>query len=114
MGRGCRQGDPLSPYIFLVCSEILGCLIRKNKNRTGFKIANCECKISQYADDSTVIIDGSNKSLHQALNTLDAFERISGLKVNDDKTNVVYIGSLCNKAPNPNVTDKKLNFGKRR
>ena len=57
-----------------------------------------------------MILDGSNKSLRQALNILDVFERISGLKVNDDKTNVVYIGSLCNKAPNPNVTDKKLNW----
>ena len=91
LGRGCRQGDPLSPYIFLICAEMLGCLIRKNQSISGIVIDNIECKISQYADDSTVILDGSNRSLLQTLKTLDLFERLSGLKVNEEKTNVVYI-----------------------
>ena len=108
LGRGCRQGDPLSPYIFLICAEMLGCLIRKNQGISGIVIDNIECKISQYADDSTVILDGSNRSLLQTLETLDLFERMSGLKVNEEKTNVVYIGSLANQMPNPNITQKKF------
>ena len=112
LGRGCRQGDPLSPYIFLICAEMLGCLIRKNQMISGIVIDNIECKISQYADDSTVILDGSNRSLLQTLETLDLFERMSGLKVNEEKTNVVYIGSLANQMPNPNITQKKLKWVK--
>jgi hypothetical protein len=97
LNRGCRQGDPLSPYIFLICAEILGCLVRKNKDIAGIVVENNVCKITQYADDSTVILDGSDESLLQTLNTLNLFQRLSGLKINEDKTNVVYIGSLRNK-----------------
>ena len=71
LGRGCRKGDPLSPYIFLICSEMLGYLIRKNQGISGIVIDNIEFKIFQYADDSTVLLDGSNRSLLQTLVTLD-------------------------------------------
>ena len=32
LGRGCRQVDPLAHYIFILCVEILGILVRNNKN----------------------------------------------------------------------------------
>ena len=49
--RGCRQGDPLSPYIFILCIEILAIMIRNNKDITGIKISEKEKKLSLYADD---------------------------------------------------------------
>ena len=110
LGRGCRQGDPLSPYVFLICAEALGYLIRKNKNIKGIAVDNIECKISQYADDSTIILDGSNESLLQTLNILELFKQLSGLKINEDKTNVIYIGSLRYMRPNRNITSKKLHW----
>ena len=38
--RGCRQGDPISPYIFILCVEILGIMIRNDRNMQGIKINN--------------------------------------------------------------------------
>ena len=70
-GRGCRQGDPISPYLFIICAEILGILIRNNRDIKGIKINGEEYKISQYADDTSLFTDGSPQSLDGILQTLD-------------------------------------------
>ena len=94
LGRGCRQGDPLSPYVFLLCAEILGILIRNNLNIKGINLLNKEFKISQYADDTAIFLDSSEASLKTSLDVLDVFYKLSGLKVNLDKTKAMWIGSM--------------------
>lgn len=54
--RGCRRGDPLSPYLFTLCAEILAVLIRNNKNIKGIKMNNTIFVISQYADDTSILM----------------------------------------------------------
>ena len=39
---GCRQGDPISPYLFILCVEILATMIRQNKNIKGILIGETE------------------------------------------------------------------------
>ena len=63
LGRGVRQGCPLSPYLFILAVEVLATAIRKNKKITGITINKNEFKISQYADDTILILDGSETSL---------------------------------------------------
>ena len=87
IGRGCRQGDPVSTSIFVLCAEILALMIRSNKNIKGIFINNKEYKLSQYADDTSVILDGSENSLRETVNVLHDFSIISF-----DKTQVVWIG----------------------
>ena len=84
ISRGCRQGDPLSPYIFILSNKI-----RNNKSIKGMHINQSEHTISQYADDTSVFLDGSEKSL----NELEDFAYISGLKNNFEKTQLVWIDS---------------------
>ena len=94
--RGCRQGDRLSPYIFLrtLCAEILTRMFKSNKDIKGINIADTEYTLSQFADDTTVMLDGSEKSLNKSLKEFNKFAAASGLKVNASKTRAVWIGSM--------------------
>ena len=49
--------------------------------------------MTKYPDDTTLILDGSEKSLTSAIQILDDFGKISGLKLNDSKTEALWIGS---------------------
>ena len=91
--RGCRQGDPIAPYLFILCAEILAILIKQNKNIKGICIENTEHKLSQYADDTSLALDGSPESLFAALDTIEYFASFSGLRINSSKTKIIWIGS---------------------
>lgn len=108
--RGCRQGDPISPYIFILCAEILAIKIRNNSNIKGIKIGDTHFKFSQYADDSSVILDGSHTSLNETLNELYQYGKYSGLNINFSKTCVVWIGAKKYSGETIN-TRWKLNWG---
>ena len=92
--RGVRQGCPLSPYLFILVAEVFVKAIRNNSNIKGIFANNQKIKISQYADDATLILDGSIESLSSAsLKILDDFGKVSGLRLNDRKTEALWIGS---------------------
>ena len=92
IGRGVRQGDPLSPLLLILSLEVLACSIRQNKNIQGIKIGNEEIKLALFVDNISCFL--RNKSPYEHLVcTLEEFSVFSGLKVNREKTEFFYLGS---------------------
>ena len=110
IGRDCRQGDPISSYLFLLAAEILSLLIKQSPDIRGFKINGIEFKLTQFADDTTLILDGSQPSLQAALNILELYGNYSGLKMNKEKTKVIWIGKKRLSREKLNVS-VKLDWG---
>ena len=104
VSRGVRQGCPLSPVLFILAVEILACKIRQDPSCKGINLPNQrEAKISQFADDTTLIARDAT-SLNCFLHNVELFGNISGLKLNCTKTKAMSIGSLKGK------NSKILNF----
>ena len=61
------------------------------------KFKTTENKIFQYTDDTLLTLNGSEKDLEESLKVLDEYAGISGLKVNKEKTSVIWIGSFKNR-----------------
>ena len=71
--RGCRQGGPISSYVFILCAEILGKMIRDNKVLKDIRINGKEFRLSQYADDTQLFLDGTEQSLKETLKILNLY-----------------------------------------
>ena len=103
--RGCKQSDPIAPYLFIICAQVLCEMILTNKNIYGIKIGSDKFKISQFADDTALFMDGSESYLQHTMNVLEVFGSLSLLKMNLSKTKVIWIGKT-------NFCKEKLDCGK--
>jgi hypothetical protein len=89
--RSCRQGDPLSPYLFILAVEPLLNKIRREDRVEGLRWYNRHFKITAYADDVTIAV-ANRASAKRALEIIEDFGRCSGLKLNRSKTEIMQIG----------------------
>ena len=92
--RGCRQGDPISPYVFVLCAEILSHVVRENGDIRGIVLHGRESKVSQYADDTTMLLREDLQTITNIVRVLKWFKSVSGLDINKEKTKVVKLGAL--------------------
>ena len=93
--KGLRQGDPLSPYLFLVCAMGLQGLLHKAE-ADGFLSGVSICKngprVSHlfFANDSVLFFRTEESECQVILDILSIYERGSGQKINKDKTNIFF------------------------
>ncbi|PNY05587.1 ribonuclease H [Trifolium pratense] len=90
---------PLSPYLFILCSDVLSGLIRKeeiSKNIHGIKVARIAPQLSHllFADDSLLFSRVATHEVGKILNILAAYQQASGQVVNLDKSEASFIRNV--------------------
>ncbi|XP_038996678.1 uncharacterized protein LOC120121390 [Hibiscus syriacus] len=94
--RGVRQGDPLSPYLFVLAMNVLSNFLNVSALKGIFKF-HPKCKMIGlthlcFADDLLIFCKASIDSIIGVQTVLDDFYSISGLKLNVSKCEMFFAG----------------------
>lgn len=94
LGRGLRQGDPLSPFLFILAVEGLSVMVSNVVARhmyNGYRVGGGAFKVThlQYVDDTLFVGMASWKNVWAIKSILQLFEVTSGLKANFFKSQLM-------------------------
>ncbi|KAL6566692.1 hypothetical protein OROMI_015096 [Orobanche minor] len=93
--RGLRQGDHLSPYLFIFCTEAFTALIQKSEyagNLHGVKVCRGAPSVSHllFADDSIIFGRANEKEIRKVSGILRDYEKASGQLINLSKSEISF------------------------
>ena len=88
LDRSCRQGDPVSAYLFILVMEVL--LNALKKLNLGMKVGNLSLWSTAFADDLTMFLK-TNEELRAVLKVLKEYQEVSGLEINYKKSEIMEL-----------------------
>jgi hypothetical protein len=93
--RGLRQGDSLSPYLFIICADVLSGLLinaQKNKKIKGVKIAHGAPEITHllFADDSLMFCRANIEEINHVNNIIRTYQNAFGQLINMNKSEILF------------------------
>ena len=93
--RGLRQGDPISPYLFLLCAEGLIAMLKKEECEgriSGVAVCRGAPRISHllFADDCIIFGKACSEESNRVLRVLANYEKETGQKLNKEKTSLFF------------------------
>jgi hypothetical protein len=96
--RGVRQGDPLSPLLFVLAADLLQSILNKAKDQNLIKLpipltGSTDFPIIQYADDTLIVMEACSRQLWTLKALLHSFGESTGLRVNYAKSMMVPINT---------------------
>ncbi|XP_072087303.1 uncharacterized protein [Arachis hypogaea] len=100
--RGLRQGDPISPYLFILCMERLACFISKQVDEgiwDGVAVSRGRPRVSHlmFADDLLLFCKAKKSQVQNVVYTLELFCKVSGMKVNIEKSKAICSRNISNR-----------------
>lgn len=104
--RGLRQGDPISPYLFVICAEGLSALLHdaeRSGQISGVKVCPNALVVSHlfFADDSVLLMKAKQEEALAMRRVLELYENCSGQCINTEKSAVMF-------SPNTLAREKDL------
>nr|GEX66209.1 RNA-directed DNA polymerase, eukaryota [Tanacetum cinerariifolium] len=94
-GRGLKQGDPLSPFLFLLIMESLHLSFQRVVDAGMFQAIKLDASVNLshmfYADDAVFVGHWNDSNITTLVHVLECFFRASGLKINMGKSKIVGV-----------------------
>ena len=93
--RGIRQGDPLSPYIFILCGEVLSGFCNRAQEAgtmAGIRVARGSPRVNHllFADDTMFFIKADKDNSSALKSILSQYETASGQCINASKSSITF------------------------